>query len=152
AKSTSYRQICDLATIQKWLQDGDRPDVPINPDGNPKTHNDEIQDRIVRLQEVIDFMLDHPSFGLAIVTKFDHLIYGQGLSRGKPKHVAWCTLPENNVILEINRDDDEAVLELRIVIADIALTHAFNEWFDTIWNSIPVDEKDRSKILATLRG
>jgi transcriptional regulator with XRE-family HTH domain len=148
-RGTSYRQICDLVTIEKWLETGERSDIPMHP-SREEPFRDNKEGRLQRLNEVENLLADSDiKFEIAFVENFDQLIYGG--SYHELRH-GWIVIGPEHTIVEVNCDHDKKIQEIRVILKNESVAKAFAGWFRECWDQIPAHHRERRKNLELVRG
>lgn len=141
---TSYRQICDLVTLNRWIETGEHPDSH-----SESTHD--VEARLARLEEVRAILAEPGSkLELAIVDEFDELIYGSAGNNAPALN--WIVVGREYSMVEAACDSDPRLREIRLVLRGNAVATAFQEWFDRIWNDLDPDAYDRQKNLDRIEN
>jgi hypothetical protein len=143
--STSYRQICDLATLEQWVETGRSPDSHFDSGDNS------IEARLDRLEQVREILSARDSrLELAFVEGFDELIYGA--VEGNEPPLNWIVIGREYSMIEVACEDGPPLREIRVILRDIGAAAAFKEWFDQIWDKLEPDAYDRRKNLERIEN
>lgn len=144
---TPYRQICDLETIKRWLENGERPDVATLP--GEDSYRDNQVSIVERLKEIEELLENTKyKFELAFAEQYDTILYP-----GAPHALlhGWIVVDREYTIIEVCEDRTIHTPELRVLLKTAAVAQAFSAWFDEAWEQVPEKFRDRRENLQRVR-
>jgi hypothetical protein len=147
--SYSFRQVCDGKAIEQWLETGRRPDTA-HSDSNRSP--DSREERIMRVNGVLELMDRNKNFHLAITDRFDDQWRVGPATRKDGPDVAWI-INENDVFaIERQEYGRPEFGETRIVLEQEEVCRSFIDHFDNGWDELRPEERDQRSVMDRMRA
>lgn len=138
-----FRQICDGKVIEQWVNTGLRGDLGAMAAGRP-----DFADVRLRLEGTKDFLRQNRGFEVAICNDFDREWGNFDPHRNASKKLSWTSASRDLVILERQEEDSETW----ILIDHKSVYDSFVGRFDSRWERLKSEERDKTKVIERING